>query len=165
VRELRFFGKRKPRSHRKANRRALTVVSRQPRTPAVVHAVETLPSLPPGTMPQRTVELPKLPPRTAPTPMPSRAELDEAAKRLTSSFSGHFRLKGNVPLFRDDMTLDEFDEQRTERLRRLQDLSKAWPDAHGVNFGDHHGPKTLVFSTADYERFNDGTDTIPAVKR
>jgi hypothetical protein len=114
-------------------------------------------------MPQRS-----LPPRTAHAQVPTSPELTEAANRLTGSFSGHFRLADNAPLFRgDDMTWAQFDERRLERLRRMQDLTtaKVWPDAHGVNLGTSHGPKTLVFSTADYGRFSDGTGTIPAVKR
>ena len=164
MRELRFFGKRNVRSHRKTNRRALTVVSRQPRTPAVVHAVDTLPSLPPGAMPQRTVELPKLPARTA-FPAPTQAELDEAARRLTGSFNGGFRLAANAPLFRgEDTTCADYDKQRLERLRRMQDLAKTWPD-HGVNLGIDQGPTTLVYATTGHGRFSDGTGTIPAVKR
>jgi len=109
---------------------------------------------------------PPTPPRTAHAQVPSSPELIEAANRLTSSFGSQFRLKDNVPLFSgDDMTWAEYDERRLERLRRMQDLTSAWPDAHGVNLGTSHGPKTLVLSTADYERFSDGTGTIPAVKR
>ena len=157
--ELRFF-KRNVRSHRKTTRRALTVVPRQRRAPEGGHVLSPLPQ--PGSMQQR----PPMPPRTVHSQVPSSPELIEAANRLTGSFSGHFRLAGDTPLFRgDDMTWAQFDERRLERLRRMQDLAKTWPDAHGVNLGTSHGPKTLVFSTADYERFSDGTGTIPAVKR
>lgn len=108
------------------------------------------------------------PPRTAHAHVPTSPELIEAANRLTGSFSGHFRLKDDAQLFRDDETTwRQFEDSRMERLRRMQDLTKAkmWPDAHGVNLGTSHGPKTLVFSTSDYARFTDGTGTIPAVKR
>lgn len=163
---MRFFRKRNARSHRKTNRRGLRVVSRQRRIPAAGHASDTLPMLPPGAMKQRTIEMPLVPSRTAYPQPPTRTELAEAANRLTGSFSGHFRLAGDQPLFRgDDMTWAQFDERRLERLRRIQELPKTWADPHGVNFGEHHGPKTLVFSTAGYPRFSDGTGSIPAVKR
>lgn len=153
--------KRSVRSHRKAKpSRRLTprqLFLRNPR-----HAdYGPLPELPPGSMPQRP-----MPPRTVHSRIPTDAELAEAAQRLTGSFSGHFRLNGDVPLFRDDdMTWAQFDEQRMDRLRRMQDLANPWPDPHGVNLGGHHGPRTLVFSTSDYVRFTDNTATIPAVKR
>ena len=159
MRELRFFGKRKPRSHRKTNRRDLRVVPRQRRAPVGGHVLSPLPQ--PGSMAQR----PPMPPRTVHAQVPPSPELIEAVNRLTGSFGSQFRLKDDVPLFSgDDMTWAQYDERRLERLRRMQDLEKTWPDAHGVNLGSH-GPQTLVFSTTDYPRFSDGTGTIPAVKR
>lgn len=139
--------------------------------PAQVPAMSvsaTLPPLPPGSMAQRgTGQNRPMPPRTAyPAGAPSPAELSEAARRVTGTFSGHFRLNGDVPLFRgDDMTWAQFDERRMERLRRMQDLANPWSDAHGVNLGASPNPKTLVYSTSDYARFADGTGMIPAVKR
>lgn len=120
-----------------------------------------LPELPAGSMPQRP-----LPPRTVHAQVPTSAELTEAAQRLTGSFTRGFRLASDAPLFRgDDMTWSQFDEQRIELQRRRQDLTQPWPDTHGVNLGEHHGPKTLVFATTLHERFTDGTVTIPAVKQ
>lgn len=132
------------------------------RRPAPRHAAYgPLSALPPGSMSQRS-----MPPRTAHPQVPSDAALAAAALRVAGSLSGHFRIPGDARLFRDDdMTWEQFEDSRMERLRRIQDLSKVWPDAHGVNMGEHHGPKTLVFSTSDYGRFSDGTGTIPAVKR
>jgi hypothetical protein len=150
---VKIFSRKRTRSHRKANHRALTIVSRQPRTPAVVHATATLPMLPPGSMPQRTVELPKLPPRTAylaPTP-----EVQESALRVAGSAHPRpsYEIDTNAPLFRDGTTWKDPETQRLERLRRLQHLDTAWPDRHGVNLGSDQSPKTLTFSTADYREF------------
>jgi len=155
--------KHRAHTHRKAKPSRGLLARPFRRAPKHSLALGALPPLPAGSMPQR----PPMPPRTAHSRVPSSPELIEAANRLTGSFSGHFRLDGNVPLFRDDETTwAQFEDSRLERLRRMQDLTKAkmWPDAHGVNLGEH-GPKTLVFSTTDYPRFSDGTGTIPAVKR
>lgn len=155
------FLKRSSRSHRKAkSSRRLTPRQLFLRSPR--HAnYGPLPELPSGSMPQRST-----PPRTVHSRIPTDVELAEAAQRLTGSFRGHFRLNGDAPLFRgDDMTWAQFDEQRMERLRLAQDLANPWPDRHGVNLGEHHGPKTLVYATTLYERFTDNTATIPAVKR
>lgn len=154
--------KHKPTSHRKATQGRKPLLSYLPRrTPRHSAARGPLPALPPGSMPQRS-----LPPRTAHAQVPTNAELTEAARRLTGSFSGHFRLAEDAPLFRDDETTwRQFEDSRLERLRRIQQLGQGWPDAHGVNLGSDQSPRTLVFSTSDYKRFSDGTDTIPAVKR
>jgi len=144
---------RKRRSHRKANTRGLRVVFRPRRAPVGGHVPASLPSLPPGAMPQRTVELPKLPARTA-YPAPSPAEVQESARRVTGSAHPRpaYRIDTSQPLFRD-ATGDDLDAKRLERLRQLQHLDTAWPDGHGVNLGWDQSPKTLTFSTTDYRQF------------
>lgn len=158
--------KHRARSHRKAKPSRKSLLTHPfRRAPKHSLAFGPLPPLPSDSMAQRP-----LPPRTVhPAGTPSPAELTEAARRVTGTFSGHFRLNGDVPLFRDDETTwaQTYEDSRLERLQRMQNLteSKAWPDAHGVNLGADCNPKTLVYSTSDYARFSDGTGTIPAVRR
>jgi len=149
VRELRFL-KRKPRSHRKANHRGLRVVSRWPRTPAGGHASATLPMLPAGAMPQRTVELPKLPPRTA---FPS--EVQEAARRVTGSAHPRpsYEIDTSLPLFRDEKTPTQYEDRYQARLRELQRFARPWSDGTGVVHGSDQSPKTITWTTADYREF------------
>lgn len=154
MRELRWF-QRKARSHRKANGNGLTVVSRQPRTPAGGHESATLPMLPAGGMQQRTVELPKLPARTA---FPEEAQ--EAALRVAGRphQSPFYKIDTTQPLFRDEPAPMEYEDRYQARLRELQRITRPWSDGSGVVLGADQSPKTITWSTADYREFaGDGT--------
>lgn len=160
MRELRF-PKRSSRSHRKAKFASLTSLSRLfKRAPKTGNGAALMLTWQPPQAPD------EMPPATARCAGPAQGvDLDEAARRVAGTFSGHFRLNGDMRLFRDDdMTWSQFEKSRQARLARMQDLVEPWAAPGAVNLGRRHGPKTLVFSLTDHNRFSDGTDTQPAVK-
>jgi len=149
VKALRFL-QRKRRSHRKANTRGLRVVFRPRRTPAGGHVPASLPSLPPGAMPQRTVELPKLPARTAFPP-----EVQESARRVTGSAHPRpaYEIDTSKPLFRNEPAMALYEDRYQARLREIQRFAQPWSDGTGVVHGSGQSPKTITWSTADYREF------------
>ena len=152
MRELRFL-KRNARSRRKSSRRGWFVVSGQPRAPRHAAGSGPLLALPSGSMQQRTIELPKLPPRTA-FPTMRTPEVQQAAQRVTGSASGPaYRVATDRPLFRDETTLEEYEDWRLARLRELQRFGKEWSDGTGVVHGSGQSPKTITWSTTDYREF------------
>lgn len=111
---------------------------------------QPLPPLPPGSMPQRTLRLPKLPARTA-----FPAEDLAAAQRVARSATGRpaYQIRTDMPLFRDEPALAEYEDRYQARLRRIQRIDKPWADGHGVALGSDQSTHTLVISTGDYREF------------
>lgn len=131
------------------------VPNRQATPPRPVAGSGPLPSLPPGAMQQRTVPLPKLPARTAyPLTAP---EIRQSAQRVAVSASGPaYKVATDKPLFRDETTLEQYEDWHLARLRELQRFGQEWSDGTGVVHGRGQSPKTITWSTADYREFTDG---------
>jgi hypothetical protein len=119
--------------------------------------------LPSGSMGQRTLRLPKFPARTA--YVPREADLD-AASRVARSATGRpaYQIATDVPLFRDEKSLTEYEDRYQARLRGLQRFQHPQPDGQGVRLGSDQSPKTITWTTAAYREFAASQEQKPVTR-
>lgn len=119
--------------------------------------------LPSGFMGQRTLRLPRFPARTAYTPR--EADLD-AASRVARSAAGRpaYQIATDVPLFRDEKSLTEYEDRYQARLRGLQRFQHPQPDGQGVRLGSDQSPKTITWTTGAYREFAASQEQKPVTR-